>query len=539
MLAAILLAAMVRPAAGLTWNQHEPQRDDRFYSGADRDFIGESLDWSGVGVVQSGSGWATMISDRYFLSAKHVGLANQKTSVDFYRTNVLDTSADNFARMQIDPSFGVKVAGTDLWLGRMVDVPPSWVKRYPLIQRPQATNYVSYLDPTLYVYGFTGSGALDYRKAGLGINNIDTAQTSYTIAGSTGIGLAWTRDPLGAADEADFYHGGGDSSGPTFVPSPDGGLALAGIHWLVAGNSSVDSNVSAYVDQIINVVPEHVNVVTDLLADLNGDERVNSTDLVMFSRKFGLGSTSTYNDGDLNGDGYVNVSDLVGLAQNFGTSKFAPSDFNQDQSVDRLDMKQIATHWHTHVTAHTNGDATGNGYVDGSDIAVLNANWLFGTWTTSYPTNPSPADINQDGLVDNVDYTFLVDHTGFNCGTQACDGADLNHDGYVNDADFAILSSSWELYGPADINRDFKVNNTDLTVLLSHWSQKVTGDESVGDLNTDGVVNALDFEIMADWWGRGMWSFSPQPTLNAVPEPATALVAGIAMLFAVAIRRRR
>jgi hypothetical protein len=60
----------------------------------------------------------------------------------------------------------------------------------------------------------------------------------------------------------------------------------------------------------------------------------------------------------------------------------------------------------------------------------------------------------------------------------------------------------------------------------------------VGDLNGDGVVNAADLSIMADWWGRGVGNFSQQPALNVVPEPAVALLSLMALLFGVPRRRR-
>src|SRR5262249_50764444 len=144
----------------------------------------------------------------------------------------------------------------------------------------------------------------------------------------------------------------------------------------------------------------------------------------------------TYNDGDISGDGNVNLTDYFVLARNFYKTKFAPSDFNQDQSVDAADLKQIGLHWHMQVTPRTLGDANGDGYVNASDVAVLNSNWRFGTWTTSHPTNPSPADINGDGLVDDMDMAIWSTHNNLNCAISACAGADLNHDGWVNYADF-------------------------------------------------------------------------------------------------------
>jgi hypothetical protein len=53
---------------------------DRFYTGADKAFIGAAFDWSGVGgAVSTGTTapstgpWATMISPSYFVSAIHYG----------------------------------------------------------------------------------------------------------------------------------------------------------------------------------------------------------------------------------------------------------------------------------------------------------------------------------------------------------------------------------------------------------------------------------------------------------------------------------
>ena len=86
----------------------------------------------------------------------------------------------NYVQARIDPTFGVKIAGTDLWLGRMVDAPPAWVKRYPLIQRQNGTNYVSYLDPSIYVYGYSGGGSPDYVRSYLGANTINTFSNTYS-----------------------------------------------------------------------------------------------------------------------------------------------------------------------------------------------------------------------------------------------------------------------------------------------------------------------------------------------------------------------
>jgi hypothetical protein len=538
LLVGAIATAIGAPAFALSWNYYSPQRDARFYSGADANFVGAGLDWSGVGVTQSGW-WATMISDRYFLTSYHIGQPKTDISVDFYRTNTMDTSLGNFDQEHIDSTFGIKIAGTDLWLGRLDQAPQSWVKRYPLIQRQSNTNYISYLDPSIYVYGFSGAGSnLDYTRSYLGTNTINTFSNTYSdINGSTAIGLTYTQDANAGPDEVALI--GGDSSGPTFVKAPGGGLALAGLHWQINQDGYTDSSVGAYIPQIVAADPEHVSVVTDLLGDLNGDYRVNFKDVAIFTSHWNVGTGLSYNDGDLNGDGRVNNFDVAAFGNRMSSTLFAPADFNRDQTVNSDDLKQIATHWHTQVTPRTLGDATGDGYVDQADVAVLNANWRFGTWTSSHPTNPSPADINGDGLVDDSDLAIWSTHDNLNCAVSACAGADVNHDGYVNAADFSIISAAWDVYGPADINHDLRVDNYDLSILLSHWSQKIAGGIAVGDLNGDGIVNAADFSIMADWWGRGVGNVSQMPSLANVPEPATALFAASALLWSPTTRRRR
>jgi len=70
--------------------------------------------------------------------------------------------------------------------------------------------------------------------------------------------------------------------------------------------------------------------------------------------------------------------------------------------------------------------------------------------------------------------------------------------------------------------------------------QTIAGGKSVGDLNGNGVVNLDDFEIMTDWWGRGLTSGVSQLPFTFVPEAATAILACIgALCMSVDCRVRR
>src|SRR5262245_2255317 len=98
-------AACPVPAWALKWGEFHAERHDRFYQEASpaRAFIGEGLDWSGIGTWQNG--WATMISDSYFLTSYHIRWPSGQTDplpVQFYRTNVIDsTNPANFASINI------------------------------------------------------------------------------------------------------------------------------------------------------------------------------------------------------------------------------------------------------------------------------------------------------------------------------------------------------------------------------------------------------------------------------------------------------
>jgi hypothetical protein len=494
-------------------------------------FVAKGLDLSGVGVFHKPADntdwWVTMISDRYFLTSAHIDATNGGTTqhtVNFFH----DFTGSAPETASIDKDFGERIGGSDLWLGRLTSTPSPAVKRYPLIKRQEATYYPSYVDPEIYLVGYR-NGENGASQTRVGLNDI--------------VNVYGAEEPLLAGDIGNSYQNGvskyngdaatnvgGDSSGPTFVANGYGGIALAGIHYVSGLGVGFDTSISAHISDLASI--SGVSIVTDLLGDFNGDYRVDSSDFDIWRRHYGMESGASYNDGDLNGDGRVDTADYTIFSRDYGKSGFAPSDFNQDQSVDKVDMLNIGNHWHTSVTAHTNGDANGDGYVDAHDVDVLDANWRYKRWTTS---NPGIGDFNSDGVVDVTDYdAFSAESAAHNsCSAPSwCNGKDLNTDGTVNDADLLIFFNHWAPYSPADINEDGKVDNTDLKVLLDpvHWMQTIAGGKSVGDLDGNGVVNMDDFEIMTNWWGRGLTSGASQLSFALVPEASTAILACIGAL---------
>jgi hypothetical protein len=88
-----------------------------------------------------------------------------------------------------------------------------------------------------------------------------------------------------------------------------------------------------------------------------------------------------------------------------------------------------------------------------------------------------------------------------------------------------------------DANRDGAVNSADLSLLLTNFngSNKTWGE---GNFNDDaggaGVVNSADLSLLLTNFNQSGIPVS----VSAIPEPSTALLAGVAAMLGLAIRRR-
>jgi probable HAF family extracellular repeat protein len=80
-----------------------------------------------------------------------------------------------------------------------------------------------------------------------------------------------------------------------------------------------------------------------------------------------------------------------------------------------------------------------------------------------------------------------------------------------------------------DFNHDGVVNAADIDLLYANFTAKTGTFNSLYDLNGDGVVGFLDFQILLSYWNPGGWNFAP----SEVPEPASLsviLLGGLAVL---------
>jgi hypothetical protein len=227
--------------------------NDRFYTGADKAFIGTGLDFSGVG---GNSPWATMISPQYFITAYHYP-SNGFSSLTFYEGNTTSSGAHTYA---VDSSFHFATSyngsPSDVYLGRLAAPIPAadHIAYYPVLTLP---SYSDYAGLTIYTYGVPNCVG----------KNVITSVGPYAEAGENEIGMFYNYDVPGVG-ASESYLMGGDSGGPSFAVV-NGKLALLGEHfsnwgtsglpgapgnvWPTAGDGSwwsVDGFLPAYIDQL-------------------------------------------------------------------------------------------------------------------------------------------------------------------------------------------------------------------------------------------------------------------------------------------------
>lgn len=256
------IAALSLVASGdMVVRSYQPLRHDRFYTGMDKAFVGNPYDFSGVGFT--GTHWATLISDSYFISATHFHAAIN-ASVTFWEANDQSGPSHTYT-----VAGGQQIGGTDLWVGRLntAAVHPS-IARYSVLDLPTAAEY---LGLTLYNYGLTHR---------VGRNVSDALVPSVTVGPSTGDTMWYDYNnidtPSVGGDET--FVQVGDSGAPSFTVF-DGKITALGIHWAITdsfpgtneGEYSIDTFVPSYItalNAVLNPQGQSVSVVPEPSAAL-------------------------------------------------------------------------------------------------------------------------------------------------------------------------------------------------------------------------------------------------------------------------------
>ena len=526
------LAQAGRTLGDLSISGYEDRLHDRFYIGPDRAFIGEPYRWSGIGRMSDPTGagdtnWktVTMISDNWFITDFHHhptrldDPAGAAPIVRFYRTN--DPWGDYWdspLAVGGDEYQGVRVGNSDLWVGRLANTPPDWVLRYPLAKRQEGTNYLSYTDNDLFVFG--QDSPRSQISVRVGRNEINEL--------SLGGEYFWNFDPATGFGRDEAQTESGDSGSPSFFIS---GVipVLAGTHT----SNNYDTGVSANLSAIKAAVGEMVSVSSGLVGDLNGDNRVNLPDLSILANNLRLMQTGRYYMGDVTGDGNVNYADLAIIRSAYGKTLFAPTDFNRDRNVDGKDLATIAANWNQSVAAFTAGDADGNSLVNLADVVIFDKNErraFFGPLPP--PLSPVKGDFDGNGIIDGADTNTV--HSYLNQQVPPGTNGDVDGNGLVDTGDLVyVLLHSGESFG--DINSDQSVGPGDFAILANHWGQTVSGGRFLGDMNGDGSVNDQDATVLFQWWSVSAGGFAPV----TAPEPSSIALAFVGAWLLCLLRNGR
>ena len=111
-----------------------------------------------------------------------------------------------------------------------------------------------------------------------------------------------------------------------------------------------------------------------------------------------------------------------------------------------------------------------------------------------------PGDANQDNIVNGADFLVYQDHRWLGGVNNPFVLADYTGDGRTNFTDRAFWDAS---YGRnlrdlifADFNQDGVVNTLDFTILASPGNYASSGDRSRGDADNDGYIGSHDFFLL-------------------------------------------
>ncbi len=262
-------------------SQGASARNDRFYVGPDKAFIGEPYDWSGVGRSSFLGAWATMISPTYFVSSSHYHPTSTLSETITFRTGNSESSpsytytVDSFGYETSSAGLGGNYPKSDLYLGRLTAPVDASIAKYPVEVLP---NIAAYIGQTIWTYGYGNTtlsinGNADYRPR-VGKNNIDSISVLDGVypplAPETTMVMYYGYNATGGQGPDECYLEQFDSGGPAFTVV-DGSLALLGTGFVNAEDLQLSSTVYDGAPSGSAFVPYYV---ADLNANMTGGEQV-------------------------------------------------------------------------------------------------------------------------------------------------------------------------------------------------------------------------------------------------------------------------
>lgn len=128
----------------------------------------------------------------------------------------------------------------------------------------------------------------------------------------------------------------------------------------------------------------------------------------------------------------------------------------------------------TFVFTNMAGDANRNNVVDGSDYGIVSSNY----WNHTINALFTQGDFTGDGFVENPDFDIWT-------------------------AEYMRYNTFTSVAMPADLNGDYIVDITDLDTIKSHLYM-ANPSHANGDINGDGQINATDIDIAFAQFGIGL-----------------------------------
>jgi hypothetical protein len=278
-LTAALAALCSVATADIVIDGYTDDTNDRFTNSPD--FIAAQYDLSGLG-QNSGRRWATALSRNVIVSAAH--FTPSGSVVHFYEGN--DATAGSISRT-VNPESGMRVPGTDIWLGVLNSNLPDTITSYDIASQilsaapnPGAEapfdDAGDYQDVNAFLVGRSpfntnaDASREAYNDQAIGRNQITGYAENVAFRGlADNDTLIMWHDEDGDDDHVDFEaeYRGGDSGGPLFADLGDGQLQVIGVNSflledvdgnLIANGATYLGNQADFINNFIelNAVPE-------------------------------------------------------------------------------------------------------------------------------------------------------------------------------------------------------------------------------------------------------------------------------------------
>ena len=194
-----------------------------------------------------------------------------------------------------------------------------------------------------------------------------------------------------------------------------------------------------------------------------------------------LSSGTTYYYTAFSRDVVLNYSDGSQLQASLADS-IAPSVIS-DLSVLSVTSDSVTLNWT--AVGDDNNSGTSSGYdLRRSNSAITSTNWSSATQINGEPIPQS------SGFVESTTIDDLNEGTQYYFAIRATDEAS-NKSGISN-------VPSVKTYKRGDVNSDYLVNSVDFGIMMSYWSDT---NLPSADINKDYLVNSVDFGIMMSQWG--------------------------------------